>query len=368
MIVNKNILPIPSDFEVVSLVNALNNCGLNIKTMGSSSGHGKSPLWVDIVFNDYRSIKNILLLIDVEFHDEFGISSDGMTIYDYNWDSDNFVLQLSTKVVGKEAYKLADDFAKVLVKYKNEWQKGDEEKDKKKENLLSNSKIKRMPRYIVYTMGGGKKKILVNDTIKNSKTFIMGHKLKKKFISFDGEHYLNAYLFDIKLNENGSGEKESFDISKFAEYRLTTLRKLKYLKSISDEKFESEIKKYWMIYDYSINDLDPEVKNLVNALNNCGLNIRTNGSCSGHIRHPLWITIVFNDYISLKSIILLNSIEFNNSFIISTDSRISNGGGMNSSDFRLQLSTRVTGEEAYKLADEFAKSLLKHKDEWRSKV
>lgn len=212
-------------------------------------------------------------------------------------------------------------------------------------------------------------KVLVNDYKKNSKVIIFAHDLKKPFISFDNKHFFNSDSTKFKIIENyNNDEIVPFDLKKFSDYNIIQLRGLLYVENISDEEFEKEIKKYDIVYDYGIDELDPEVKNLVDALNSSGLNLETYGSCSGHGLSPLWVTIGFNDYISIKRIVLLIDIEFHNSLELSTEGRIEHDDGWNNNNFILQLTTKAIGEEAYKLADDFAKVLLRYKEKWQGKI
>lgn len=253
-----------------------------------------------------------------------------------------------------------------LVKFSDE----DFEKEINKYDIIIDNKenevIKKTFKYKIIDKNG---QILVNDYKKNSRADIFLKKLKNPFISFDNKYYFNSYSTKFKIiEEYNNDEIVSFDIKKFSDYSIIQLRELSYVINISDEEFEEEIKKCDIVYDYGLDSLDPEVKNLVEVLNSSGLNIETYGSCSGHGMGPLWVTISFCDYISIKRILLLIDIEFHDSFMLSSDDRIYHDNGWNTDELVLLLKTKAIGEEAYKLADEFAKALLKHKDKWRSKV
>lgn len=253
-----------------------------------------------------------------------------------------------------------------LVKFSNE----DFEKEINKYDIIIDNKenkvIKKQFKYKIIDKNG---KVLVNDYKKNSKVSIFLHELKKPFISFDNMNFFNSDSTKFRITKDYNNDDiVSFDVKNFSNYSIIQLRDLSYVINISDEEFEEEINKYDIIYDYGLDGLDPEVKGLVEALNSSGLNIETYGSCSGHRLNPLWVTIGFNDYISIKRIVLLIDIEFHDSFVLSYDDRIKHENGWNNDNFILQLATKDIGEKAYKLADDFANALLRHKDEWRSKI
>lgn len=47
--------------------------------------------------------------------------------------------------------------------------------------------------------------------------------------------------------------------------------------------------------EHSIDELDEEVKSIVNTLNKFSMNMKTTGSCSGHGKGYAWVTILFNN-------------------------------------------------------------------------
>ena len=99
------------DEEVVYLVKVLNQFE-DIKTTGSCCGHNKLPLFVDIIFNDHKTLFKILWLISkAKYNEKICLT----TVPDIkNCNIHNGMMRLCTKLIGKEAYKIANDFAKDL--------------------------------------------------------------------------------------------------------------------------------------------------------------------------------------------------------------------------------------------------------------
>ena len=252
------------------------------------------------------------------------------------------------------------------------------DKDAYKKTVLSNKKIvlskdnniKRL--YTIFDKNGN---VLVNDAIENCKFVMNGHLLKKEAISFDNKHFFNSNSKNLIIKKSNDNNIIPFDINKFSAYNIISLRELKYVLNVSDAVFNKEIRKYDIIFDYDIKGIDSQVKKLVDALNNCGLKIETQGSCSGHNVVPPWISIKFKDCESLKNIIYLIDYKYNGKLIFTTKNIVyglhlnniyKKNKGLNFKDLNLVfvLTTELIGIKAYKLFNDFAKEILVHKKSW----
>ena len=99
-----------------------------------------------------------------------------------------------------------------------------------------------------------------------------------------------------------------------------------------------------------INELDNEVKSLVFSLNKID-GIKTDGSCSGHNKEPLWVDIHFEN---LTSILFLTHIickKFYNEFKLTTHPTL-NQNDKNTLAFRLE--SYDIGDKAYNDAQQLA--------------
>ena len=105
--------------------------------------------------------------------------------------------------------------------------------------------------------------------------------------------------------------------------------------------------------DYDITELDPEVKELVFALNKFE-GIKTVSSCCGHGKIPLHIYILFSKFLPLCFLAKVINNKFREDFILTTRKNVSNN---HVSNIVMSLETTTIGEEAYQKADELAKEL-----------
>ena len=104
--------------------------------------------------------------------------------------------------------------------------------------------------------------------------------------------------------------------------------------------------------EYNITELDPEVKNLVFAINSIP-GIITKGSCSGHSEKRLWVTFLILEEIGLK--ILQKCINlYKKDFIKLCEVK----DNKNTQRKLLILRTRKKGQAAYEAADKLAKSII----------
>lgn len=102
------------DDEIKDLVHIINK--LNLRTVGSCSGHNEKPAWVDISFINFKQLKKFLeILSSDKFYGKFTLSSDILV----NSVDDEIILRLKTNSIGKKAYADID----YLTKYLNEMYK-----------------------------------------------------------------------------------------------------------------------------------------------------------------------------------------------------------------------------------------------------
>ena len=111
----------------------------------------------------------------------------------------------------------------------------------------------------------------------------------------------------------------------------------------------------------NINDLDEEVIDLVNSLNQLK-NIRTTGSCSGHMRDVLWVDISFETLKSLN-IFCNKLLLFSDKFILHTAPNVICN---DKEGVLLRLSSKQIGKPAYSAAITFAKFLALKKENFMS--
>lgn len=105
--------------------------------------------------------------------------------------------------------------------------------------------------------------------------------------------------------------------------------------------------------DYDITELDPEVKELVFALNKFE-GMKTVSSCCGHGKIPLHIYILFSKFLPLCFLAKVINNKFREDFILTTRKNVSNN---HVSNIIMALETTAIGEEAYQKASELAKEL-----------
>ena len=95
------------DEEVKRLVQSLNKIQY-IETVGSCSGHGEYPLYVDIKFFDFQKFILFTRLINNKFFDKFVLkTSPSIKQIDFNC----VILRLESIQIGEEAYNSANRLA-----------------------------------------------------------------------------------------------------------------------------------------------------------------------------------------------------------------------------------------------------------------
>lgn len=88
------------DEEIKNLVYTVNK--LNLRTSGSCSGHGIGCAWIEINFESFNQIRQILEILSTgQFYDKFVLTSNNC----YNNIKDTITLRLETKNIGEKAYK-----------------------------------------------------------------------------------------------------------------------------------------------------------------------------------------------------------------------------------------------------------------------
>ena len=196
--------------------------------------------------------------------------------------------------------------------------------------------------------------ILINDYIqifdKKSEQLIASGKV----IASKIDEKMNLCCMSIDNNYFFNNQSSNFIFKKLNEEVET-----KYYKSLKKYRiilWKNHVKIHDNVdifYDYNMHELDKEVVELVKALNDLP-NISTQGSCSGHNREPLWVSINFE---TMEAIIRLAKIinrYFNDDFVLSTRSNIIQSGQKN---IVLCLISNYIGERAYKSALKMAEIL-----------
>lgn len=108
-----------------------------------------------------------------------------------------------------------------------------------------------------------------------------------------------------------------------------------------------------VLREFDITELDPEVTNLVHAINSLK-DIETTGSCSGHNKGYLYVDIRFKTLIGLKNFIyILQDNGFYSDFILSTDKHIKNNTNDGEKTI-LKLNSLHIGQQAYDNANKLA--------------
>lgn len=185
------------------------------------------------------------------------------------------------------------------------------------------------------------KEVLINSKVVNFKRQNpLGY---NELISFDNKYFFQVENKDF-IFEKDDKTKEiiPFDLSKF------------------ENKYEIELWNHYpknsnlSIYrERDITELDPEVECLVYSLNKIK-GIRTVGSCSGHSISPLWVDIDFMDIIGLETLTKILYTYFNETFKLTTNTRLSTSATSNEKVTIMTLETISIGEPAFKLANDFS--------------
>lgn len=175
-----------------------------------------------------------------------------------------------------------------------------------------------------------------------------------KVIAVKINESMNLYCVSIDNNYFFNNNSSNFKFKKIDEMVET-----KYYKSLKKYKinlWKYHVKKYDNVdifYDYNIHELDKEVVELVKALN--GLpDISTQGSCSGHNREPLWVSINFETIASIIKLAKIINRYFNDDFVLSTRNNIIQSG---QDHIVLCLISNHIGKKAYENALKLAEIL-----------
>ena len=189
--------------------------------------------------------------------------------------------------------------------------------------------------------------------VKTGNIIVAGQIVSRKDCSYDKKYdcisFDNRWFFNLNRKNtfnvisNPLGQQVQFD-EKLADNYIKVYWNQK------DDDDEADIYRDW-----DINELDPEVKSLVNVLNKFE-GIKTVTSCCGHNEFPLQVTIQFSDIHMICLIAKVLYMKFNRDFILSTKYNIVNN---NLDRVLLDLYTTAIGEEAYQKAEELTKELEK---------
>lgn len=184
--------------------------------------------------------------------------------------------------------------------------------------------------------------IIIHSTVKNYKETSSGVVLPARFITFDEEYFVSTDNPKFEFVQTDVCNREV----------LLSEDALKKYKTYPWKQYRTN--KFADFYrEFSKAELDPEVENLVNALNMIE-GVRTTGSCCGHGDYELYVDCIFNSISALK--MLENIIfedEFRNVFYLGTFITLMPCEGNN--DVIFQIRTRKTfGQKAYDAANKLA--------------
>lgn len=175
-----------------------------------------------------------------------------------------------------------------------------------------------------------------------------------KVIASKIDENLNLYCISIDNNYFFNNQSSNFIFKKINEEVET-----KYYISLKRYKtilWKNHVKKHDNVdifYDYNMNELDKEVSELVQVLNELP-NISTQGSCSGHNREPLWVSINFETMESMILLIKIINTYFKDDFVLSTRSNIVQSSQKH---VILCLISNYIGKKAYESALKMAEIL-----------
>lgn len=216
-----------------------------------------------------------------------------------------------------------------------------------------------MKHYKVYDKDG---KLLVSDIAVSIKSDILrkikGNKLPERIkfdlISFDTKYFINTKHFKFELVKDNiinlkdyKFDRVKFDIKNFSSY---------YIVNWGDNCTDINAPIY---FDNSYDELDPEVEELVHTLNLIPA-IITTGSCSGHNKYPLFVTLNIYDFDTIVFLINIINNYFYNDFHLTTDNSLIIKG-FNDFVFMKLISIDI-GAEAYNKTKELVKIIKANKD------
>lgn len=172
---------------------------------------------------------------------------------------------------------------------------------------------------------------------------VTGHIYNCYCISFD-----NRWFFDLE-------KTDKFEVAENLEKLVVEMTEADIPSSYSkclwnDHKQNVHFDLY---RDYDMTELDPEVKELVFALNKFE-GMKTVSSCCGHGEIPLHIYISFSKFLPLCFLAKVLNNKFKEDFVLTTRKNINN---THVDNIIMSLETTVIGEEAYQKANLLAKEL-----------
>ena len=166
-------------------------------------------------------------------------------------------------------------------------------------------------------------------------------------ISFDFKYFFVVKenpLYEIKINTD---DIVKFNIDRYKD-EVYPYRGIK----------ERDYKGEFIFHENDITELDAEIAPLVYALNSVGY--KTTGSCCGHNYAVAWVHVIFDSFLSLKSLLkILEKDEYKSKFILTTNPDIMS---TSPKEIRLSLQTIRMGKEAYSDIIELSEYLEKRKD------
>ena len=167
------------------------------------------------------------------------------------------------------------------------------------------------------------------ETIAANKVVIMKD-IPKVLISFDFEYFFTIEensLFEVV--ENPEQEIVNFDVEKYKDY-------------IALYRYIFENPKELIYKEFTLKELDPEIKDLVYTLNDLGF--FTTGSCCGHGHSQAWVDILFYDFETLKKLYNIIDHKFKEKFFLTTSKRLNN---QDSKGIYFELRSYNIGKEAF---------------------
>lgn len=168
-------------------------------------------------------------------------------------------------------------------------------------------------------------------------------KRSPRCISFDNKYFFNqdSERFDITETENE-------EIIKLDEQFVNENYHIIHWREQNHHPLESVFR------DFTIEELDKEVKNIVFALNKIPF-VHTTGSCCDHGVSPLWVDMIIHNFSSLLFIVNLITNDKNDDFFDIIIRKNENKIERQKSIFiEIRTKQEIVGEEAYKLADKIA--------------
>ena len=172
---------------------------------------------------------------------------------------------------------------------------------------------------------------------------------RERLFSIDDKHFfkLDDAAYTVK-RLNAHYVNEDFI---YSNYKLAPWRRYNHVKRDEVNLFREN----------SIDELDAEVVNVVRVLNNFSPYMSTVGSCSGHGKHIAWVTIRFEDMLTINDFLNV-FVPYSSMLDVTTDACVGTifhhfSGNVFPGDVEMRLKTKEVGEPGWQALDEFAEYL-----------